>query len=73
VPLIPSVAIAQGTALVGDFSIGAQLLIREGVQVLLSDSDQDDFIRNRVTMLAEMRAALPVFRPAAFATVADLA
>jgi HK97 family phage major capsid protein len=68
VPLIPSVAIAQGSALVGDFSIGAQLLIREGVNVLLSDSDQDDFIKNRVTMLAEMRAALPVFRPAAFAT-----
>jgi HK97 family phage major capsid protein len=70
VPLVPSVAVAQGTALVGDFAIGAQLLIREGVQVLLSDSDQDDFIKNRVTMLAEMRAALPVFRPAAFATVA---
>jgi hypothetical protein len=30
----------------------------------------DDFIENRVTMLAEMRAALPVFRPPAFATVA---
>jgi HK97 family phage major capsid protein len=70
VPLVPSVAVAQGTALVGDFAIGAMLLIREGVNVLLSDSDQDDFIRNRVTMLAEMRAALPVFRPAAFATVA---
>jgi HK97 family phage major capsid protein len=70
VPLIPSVAVAQGTALVGDFAIGAQLLIREGVQVLLSDNDGTDFTQNRVTMLAEMRAALPVFRPAAFATVA---
>jgi hypothetical protein len=67
--LIPSASIAQGTALVGDFEIGAMLLIREGVNVLLSDSDQDDFIRNRVTMLGEMRAALPVFRPAAFSTV----
>jgi hypothetical protein len=38
--------------------------------VLLSDSDQDDFTKNKVTLLAEMRAALPVFRPAAFATVA---
>ncbi len=38
--------------------------------MLLSDSDQDDFVNNRITMLAEMRAALPVFRPAAFATVA---
>jgi HK97 family phage major capsid protein len=72
VPLVPSSAIPQGTALVGDFDIGAMLLIREGVRVLLSDSDQDDFLRNRVTLLGEMRAALPVFRPAAFATV-DLA
>jgi hypothetical protein len=72
VPLVPSPAIAAGTALVGDFAAGAQLLIREGVSVLISDSDQDDFIKNRVTMLGEMRAALPVWRPAAFSTV-DLA
>ena len=66
---MPSVAVAQGAPLVGDFQIGAQLFIREGVNVLLSDSDQDDFIKNKVTLLAEMRAALAVFRPAAFCTV----
>lgn len=70
VPLIPSATITQGSALVGDFEIGAQIFIREGVHVLLSDSDQDDFIKNRVTLLAEMRAALAVWRPAAFANVA---
>lgn len=69
VPLIPSPAIAQGTVLVGDFAIGAQLFIREGVNVLMSDSDQDDFIKNKATLLGEMRAALPVWRPAAFTTV----
>jgi HK97 family phage major capsid protein len=69
VPLVPSAAIAQGTILVGDFTMGAQLFIREGVNVLISDSDQDDFIRNRATLLGEMRAALAVWRPAAFATV----
>lgn len=70
VPLVPSPALAQGSGLVGDFQIGATLLVREGVNVLLSDSDQDDFIRNRVTMLGEMRAALPVWRPVAFQNVA---
>lgn len=69
VPLIPTAAIPQGMALVGDFTIGAQLFIREGVNVLLSDSDQDNFVKNVVTMLAELRAALAVFRPAAFCTV----
>lgn len=70
VPLVPSPAVAQGTALVGDFARGAQLFIREGVNVLLSDSDQDDFVTNKVTLLAEMRAALAVFRPVAFQKVA---
>jgi hypothetical protein len=46
--------------------MGATLLIRSGIQVLISDSDQDDFIRNRVTLLGEMRAALAVWRPAMF-------
>jgi HK97 family phage major capsid protein len=66
VPLLPSASMKEAEVLVGDFSLGCQLFIREGVNVLLSDSDQDDFVRNRVTMLAEMRAALAVFRPAAF-------
>lgn len=69
VPLIPSAAVPLGTALLGDFAAGAQLFIREGVIVLISDADQDDFIRNRVTILAEMRAALVVWRPAVFTTV----
>lgn len=71
-PLIPSQAIAAGTALVGDFGIGAQLFIREGVQVLFSDSDGTDFRENRVTLLGEGRFALAVWRPAAFSQV-DLA
>jgi HK97 family phage major capsid protein len=58
--------IPQATPLVGD-SMGATLLFREGVNVKTSDSDQDDFIRNRVTVLAEARVAFPVWRPASFA------
>jgi len=67
VPLVASKALPEGEALVADFEIGVQLFIREGVNVLMSDSDQDDFIKNRVTMLAEMRAALAVFRPSVIA------
>jgi HK97 family phage major capsid protein len=67
-PTVVSQAIPEGTALVCD-PMGAMLLFREGVNVLISDSDQDDFIRNRVTLLGECRAGLPVFRPDAFAEV----
>lgn len=72
VPVVPTAGIPQGTVLVGAWNIGAMLFIREGLRVLLSDSDQNDFTTNRVTLLAELRAALAVFRPAAFCAV-DLA
>lgn len=67
--LTTSTVIPQATPLVGD-SMGATLLFREGVNVKTSDSDQDDFVRNRVTILAEARVAFPIWRPASFA-VAD--
>jgi Phage capsid family len=71
-PLIASSVIAPGKALVGDFSHGCQLYVREGVNVRISDADQDDFIRNRITMLGEGRFGLAIWQPTAFAIV-DLA
>lgn len=73
VPLIPSPAVPVGMVLVGDFSIGVQLFVREGINVLFSDSDGTDFIQNRVTLLGEGRFALPVWRPSAFSSVDILA
>jgi len=70
VRVLPSQVLDEGNGLVGDFGLGAQVLIREGVNVLFSDSDQDDFLRNRVTILAEMRAAFLVWRPGLFQKVA---
>lgn len=67
--MIPSSAIAAGTVLVGDFASGCTLYVREGVQTLLSDSDQDDFVRNRRTILGEGRFGLAVWAPANFAVV----
>ena len=69
VDAIPSPVIPQGTALIGDFAIGATCFIREGVNLRISDQDQDDFLRNRCTMLGEGRFALAVWQPAAFAVV----
>jgi HK97 family phage major capsid protein len=62
-------AVPAASPLVGD-SMSATLLVREGVNVLVSDSDQDDFIRNRATILAEARVAFPVWRPSSFAVAA---
>jgi len=69
VPLVPAQAIPQGRPLVGDYSIGVQLLFRTGISVLLSDADGTDFTDNMVTMLAELRAANVLWRPSAFVEV----
>jgi HK97 family phage major capsid protein len=59
-------AVPQGEPLVGD-SNSASLLYREGMQILISDSDGTDFRENRVTILAEVRVAAPIWRPSSFA------
>jgi HK97 family phage major capsid protein len=67
--ITPSRVINQNNPLVGD-STGATILVREGVNIKTSDSDQDDFIKNRVTLLAETRLAFPVWYPTAFCEAA---
>ena len=59
----------EGEILVGDFGIGVQLLFREGINILFSDSNEDDFTKNRVTILGELRAANVVWRPPAFTKI----
>jgi HK97 family phage major capsid protein len=67
--LTPTVAIAEDAPLVGD-TRGVTLFVREGISTKMSDSDQDDFVRNRVTLLAEARIGLCVWRPDFFAEAA---
>lgn len=67
-PVAVSPAVPDDTSIVGDFT-QAVLWLREGVQVLASDSHSDFFIKNLIVLLAEMRAAFGVLQPAAFAKV----
>lgn len=67
-PVVESEAIAEGTGLVGDFRQAA-LWDREQANVSVSDSHEDFFTRNLVAILAELRAAFGVIRPAAFVEI----
>jgi HK97 family phage major capsid protein len=62
--IVESEAVPAGTALVGDFR-RAVLFDRENTTITVGTAG-DDFIRNIVRILAEMRAGFGVIRPSAF-------
>lgn len=68
-PVIKERGMTEGTALVGDFQGYSELPIRRGISLSVSDSHEDYFVKNKQVILAEMRTAFVVYRPAAFCTV----
>lgn len=62
-------AIAQGTALVGAFSQGASVIRKGGITVESTNSNEDDFTNNRITIRAEERITLAVRRPSSYVKV----
>lgn len=62
----PSHAIAAGKFHVGSFAMGAMIWDRWAMRVMASTEDRDNFVNNKVTILAEKRLALEIFRPDAF-------
>ena len=67
-PVVASVAMDPTEFLVGSFQQGAMGLDREDLTVTVSTEDRDNFVKNMVTILAEERVGLTVFRPEAFVT-----
>jgi len=57
---------AAGTFLVGGFQGNSQILDREDVNVQVATQNEDDFIKNMVTILVEERLALVIYQPKAF-------
>lgn len=63
-------AVSQGTAYVGAFKLGGSVIRKNsGVTVDIANQNQDDFIKNLITILIEERLALAVRRPAAFVKI----
>jgi HK97 family phage major capsid protein len=66
-PVVATQAIAANAFLAGAFRLGAQVFDRWDARVETGYVN-DDFTRNLVTILAEQRLAMAVYRPAAFVT-----
>jgi HK97 family phage major capsid protein len=67
-PVVLSLGLTENTMLVGDFSRGCMLFDREQSAIRVGTIN-DQFVRNMLTILAELRAAFAVFRPLVFAKV----
>lgn len=65
-PVVSTQAMAVSDFLVGAFRLGAQVFDRMQSTVTVATENEDDFIKNMVTILAEERLALAVYRPEAF-------
>lgn len=65
-PVVATAAIDQDKFLTGAFKLGAQLFDRWLARVEVATENEDDFVKNLVTILCEERLALAVYRPQAF-------
>ena len=69
--VVESSEVPEGACVVGAFKAGASVVTKsgEGLRVEVSNSDQDDFIKNRVTVRIEERLVLATRVPSAFVLV----
>ncbi len=65
-PVVDTNAMPAGHFMVGAFNLAAQVFDREDANVQVSTEDGDNFTKNMVTIRAEERVALAVFRPQSF-------
>lgn len=65
-PVVETQAMTVDKALVGAFNLGAQIFDRQDATVEVSTEDGDNFTKNKVTIRAEERLALAIYRPQAF-------
>lgn len=65
-PVVTDAAVTQNTAVVGDFATFIEFVQKQGIVFEYSDSHAGLFIQRTLAVLASIRAAVPVYRPAAF-------
>jgi HK97 family phage major capsid protein len=64
-PVVETQAMAATEFLVGNFNLAAQIFDRLEIEILLSTENSTDFEKNMLTIRAEERLALAIYRPEA--------
>jgi len=70
-PVVLSQGLAEGVAIVGDFQNYSLLVERKGLTIKVGYQN-DDFIKNQRSIVAEIRVAFVVTRPQAFCLVTGI-
>ena len=66
VPVYQTTAITQGTFLVGDFKLGAQVFDRRQISIEFTNTNEDNFVKDMVTVRCTERIAICVYRSKCF-------
>ena len=67
-PVVTTQAMGVKKFLTGAFNMGAQVFDRMQASITIATENEDDFVKNMVTILCEERLGLAVYRPEAFIT-----
>lgn len=70
-PVVVTTAMTSGTALTGDFQLYSHISRRMGITVIVGFIN-DDLVRNKRTILAELRESLEIYRASAFSKITGL-
>lgn len=73
-PVVATTAVSAGTVLVGKFGGGeaAHVVMRQGIDLAVSDSHSDFFLKGKLAIRATMRLGLVVYRQTAFAKITNM-
>ncbi|WP_030777345.1 phage major capsid protein [Streptomyces sp. NRRL S-920] len=72
IPVVETTAVTATKAVLGDYTNFAELAMRRGIDVQVSNSHSDYFVKGKLAIRADMRCAALHYRPLAFAAVTGL-
>ena len=72
-PVVLDTTRPAGTPIVGVFGGGqaSHIVARQGMEVAMSDSHDENFVKDIMVMKATVRLGFPVYRPTAFCTITN--